>query len=308
MGEDIIQTLGLRKDGLFTAKASFDRPNLKFFFRPRIHSDFSDLLPVLEKYSKHNDSVIIYVRKKKDCEEIVRYLNLNGKSATFYHASMSNADRSLAHSEFATGKKNILVGTVAYGMGIDSQSVRLVIHFGLASSIESYYQEAGRGGRDGLPAVCLSLVWPKDLEILRFFLSSLSDGIALEIGKAGIAAMEKLAFGSECRRKVILAKFGEIYEKVNCGGCDICLAELGKEGEEKKENVDVTTDAQLVVAIISFLSNATSNSIVACAIGSKSGTKKFPLAAQQSFFGAGSKTRSEDFWKEVIKINVFFFF
>jgi RecQ family ATP-dependent DNA helicase len=217
--EDIIKQLDLSNPRVFIS--SFNRANLSYEVLPKKDS----LKTVVSLLGKHRDeSVIIYCFSRNDTEKMVDNLTKYGYKALPYHAGLS-ADKRSAHQEkFIQDKVHIIVATIAFGMGIDKPDVRLVIHHSLPKSVEGYYQETGRAGRDGLPAECVLLFSYADKFKHDYFIRAIADPI--EQSKAEEKLSHVISYGnnSGCRRKFLLRYFDEDYRMNNCGNCDGCVA------------------------------------------------------------------------------------
>jgi ATP-dependent DNA helicase RecQ len=220
-------------------RASFDRANL--FYEVRAKRDWETQLVQFIK-ERAGQSGIIYRTTRKSVEATASLLNANGIPARAYHAGMENEDRSAVQEAFIRDNCQIIVATIAFGMGIDKADVRYVIHGDLPKNIESYYQETGRAGRDGEPSHCLLLYSPADMVKLRRFLDDVSDANEKQRSLKLLQAMERFAATPQCRRRNLLGYFNETYPHENCGSCDYCLGEF--------QEVDATRDAQIVLSAI----------------------------------------------------------
>ena len=215
--DDIAGALHLHDPAAFVG--SFDRPNLTYRFAPRQRLE-SQIEEILERQT--GESGIIYCIRRRDVEELSARLCEMGYSAAPYHAGLDQRLRQRNQEDFIQDRVNIIVATVAFGMGIDKPDVRFVIHAGLPQSIEHYQQESGRAGRDGLPAECHLFHDYGDYAVWRRLLSAQEEpgkSIALE----KLDNMHATCGASECRRRTILAYFGEEYTKNSCEACDVCL-------------------------------------------------------------------------------------
>ena len=215
---DIQKTLGMTNASVF--KSSFNRPNLYYEVRPKNNNIDKELIKFVK--SQAGKSGIIYCLSRKKVEEITEALQLNGISALAYHAGMDSAIRSENQDRFLMEKVEVIVATIAFGMGIDKPDVRYVIHYDIPKSLEGYYQETGRAGRDGGEGLCIAFYNNKDLQKLEKFMQG-KPVAEQEIGKQLLIETAAYAESSICRRKLLLHYFGEEYTEDNCGNCDNCL-------------------------------------------------------------------------------------
>ncbi|HIF9118135.1 TPA: ATP-dependent DNA helicase RecQ [Photobacterium damselae] len=215
--QDIISRLALEQPHIHLG--SFDRPNIRYTLLEK-YKPLSQLLSYLA--SVRGQCGIIYCNSRKRVEQICEKLCENGLRAAAYHAGMSVNDRSYVQEAFQRDDIHIVVATVAFGMGINKPNVRFVIHHDIPRNIESYYQETGRAGRDGLPAEAVLLYDPADMAWLRRCLDEKPDGATREVEEHKLNAMRDFAEAQTCRRQVLLHYFGQHSEKP-CGNCDICL-------------------------------------------------------------------------------------
>ena len=238
--DDIKKNLGIQDAPDF--KSSFNRPNLYYEVRPKTKDVDKDII----KFIKANPgkSGIIYCLSRKKVEELAEILQTNEISAKAYHAGMDSALRSQTQDDFIMEKIDVIVATIAFGMGIDKPDVRYVIHYDIPKSLEGYYQETGRAGRDGGEGQCIAFYNNKDLQKLEKFL----EGKPLAeqyIGRQLLYETTAYAESSVCRRKLLLHYFGENYDVENCGNCDNCLAP--KKQVEAKEMLEAVIETVLAL-------------------------------------------------------------
>ena len=238
--DDIKKNLGIQDAPDF--KSSFNRPNLYYEVRSKTKDVDKDII----KFIKANPgkSGIIYCLSRKKVEELAEILQTNEISAKPYHAGMDSAMRSQTQDDFIMEKIDVIVATIAFGMGIDKPDVRYVIHYDIPKSLEGYYQETGRAGRDGGEGQCITFYNNKDLQKLEKFL----EGKPLAeqyIGRQLLHETTAYAESSVCRRKLLLHYFGESYDVENCGNCDNCLNP--KKHVEAKELLETVIEAVLAL-------------------------------------------------------------
>ncbi len=238
--DDIKKNLGIQDAPDF--KSSFNRPNLYYEVRSKTKDVDKDII----KFIKANPgkSGIIYCLSRKKVEELAEILQTNEISAKPYHAGMDSAMRSQTQDDFIMEKIDVIVATIAFGMGIDKPDVRYVIHYDIPKSLEGYYQETGRAGRDGGEGQCITFYNNKDLQKLEKFL----EGKPLAeqyIGRQLLHETTAYAESSVCRRKLLLHYFGESYDVENCGNCDNCLNP--KKQVEAKELLETVIEAVLAL-------------------------------------------------------------
>ncbi len=284
---DIQKNLGILDADVF--KSSFNRPNLYYEVKSK-----QDVTKEIIKYIKNNNgkSGIIYCLSRKKVEELAETLKVNGIKALPYHAGMDSATRTANQDKFLMEEADIIVATIAFGMGIDKPDVRFVIHFDIPKSLEGYYQETGRAGRDGGEGNCIAYYSYNDIMKLEKFMQG-KPIAEQEIGKQLLLETVSYAESSVCRRKLLLHYFGEEYQKDNCEACDNCLHPKAQfEGSEAVVNVLET--------ILAVKEKFKADHIANILAGKVTSAIKSYKHHKLEFFGIG-EDKDEKFWNMVIR-------
>lgn len=223
---DIVSQLALRDP--LELVGSFDRPNLTYRVVPR-RNEMQQIEEVLQRHK--GEGGIIYCIRRRDVDEVTAALRRGGHSAVAYHAGLSADERKRAQDAFASERCDIVVATVAFGMGIDRSNVRFVLHIAMPKSIEHYQQESGRAGRDGLEAECVLLFGPGDvMSWVSIFESGSATGTTSEaqlaVSRQQLNAMESYCSRSTCRHRALVEHFGQQFDRDSCGACDVCLGDF----------------------------------------------------------------------------------
>ncbi|MGM9764467.1 MAG: DNA helicase RecQ [Candidatus Cryptobacteroides sp.] len=283
---DILKNLGIPDATVF--KSSFNRPNLYYEIRDKV-----DQKKEIIRYIKQHPDVsgIIYCLSRKKVEELAELLNINGIKALPYHAGLDAKTRAENQDKFLMEEVDVIVATIAFGMGIDKPDVRFVIHYDIPKSIEGYYQETGRAGRDGKESQCIAFYSYKDIQKLEKFMQG-KPIAEQEIGKQLLLETVAYAESNSCRRKLLLHYFGEEYTQENCGCCDNCL--------HPKKQFDGHEEMCLVIELIKALPERFKAEHLANILaGENNSLIKSYRHDKLEFFGAG-KEHSAKFWNAVI--------
>ena len=283
---DIIKNLGIPDATVF--KSSFNRPNLYYEIR-----DKSDPKRDIIKFIRQNPgkSGIIYCLSRKKVEELAELLNINGIKAAPYHAGLDARTRAENQDKFLMEEVDVIVATIAFGMGIDKPDVRFVIHYDIPKSIEGYYQETGRAGRDGKEGQCITFYSYKDIQKLEKFMQG-KPIAEQEIGRQLLMETVAYAESNSCRRKLLLNYFGEGFEVENCGACDNCL--------HPKKKFDGREEMAMVIELILTLPERFKTEHLANILaGVSNSIVKSYHHDRLELFGAG-KDHSIRFWSAVI--------
>ncbi len=280
---DVLSQLDLREPQIFAS--SFDRPSLTYSVEPKTEA-FSALLGLVRKHQ--GESVIVYCLSRRATEDTARSLSEQGFRAESYHGGMEPNDRRDVQERFIRDQLPIVVATIAFGMGIDKPDVRLVVHYDMPKSVEGYYQETGRAGRDGMPSECVLFYAPGDRAKHEYFINQLEDDDEKERARDRVRRMLDFCTLTTCRRKYL----GEEWPGTNCGSCDVCLS--------PRESYDATESTQMLLsAVVRTGQRFGAAHVINVLRGSKSkpvekwGHHELPL------FGIG-KQRSESEFRDIV--------
>ena len=288
--QDIVVNLGLRRPDIFIS--SFNRPNLDYEVRAKVAKDQTIKGIVKFIHENRGKSGIIYTLNRKTTEELSEILKVNGISAGAYHAGLDSKLRAERQDMFLNEDMQVIVATIAFGMGIDKPDIRFVIHYNIPKSLENYYQETGRAGRDGMEGKCVLYYSHKDVSKLEHFLrdKQLSER---EVGSQLIDEMVAFAESGQCRRKVLMKYFGEDYTIENCGRCDNC--------NHPKERIEAKTGAVTILKVVKALDERfASDYVVNIVIGRLIPQIKMYRHDELDVFASGND-EPEHYWTSLIR-------
>ena len=281
--QDIIQRLQLQEATIHIA--SFDRPNIRYTVLEK-QKPFIQLTHFLKDHQ--NECGIIYCLSRKRVEEVAQKLKESGFQALAYHAGLPAKERQWAHTAFQQDQANIIVATIAFGMGIDKPNVRFVVHYDLPKNIEGYYQETGRAGRDSLPSEALLLYGLSDIALIKSLLQNNQNENQLRIEQHKLNCMTAFAEAQTCRRRVLLNYFNETLDQ-DCGNCDVCL--------NPPETFDGTIPAQKALSCVYRVNQGYGLNYVVDILRGKEDARIQRLGHQHlSTYGVGKDTPQEEWY------------
>ncbi|MDO4214356.1 MAG: DNA helicase RecQ [Bacteroidales bacterium] len=285
---DIKKNLGIVDAQEFCS--SFNRPNLYYEVRPKTKDIDRDIIKFIKQHS--GKSGIVYCLSRKKVEELAEILQANEINARAYHAGMDTITRSQTQDDFIMERIDVIVATIAFGMGIDKPDVRFVIHYDIPKSLEGYYQETGRAGRDGGEGLCIAFYTSKDLQKLEKFMEG-KPVAEQDIGRQLLQETAAYAESSVCRRRLLLHYFGESFDVDNCGNCDNCL--------HPKKQIDAKDSLVMVLDVVQLLKeNFKSDYLVDFLIGKETTNIQSHLHDELEEFGCGEE-HDLKYWNAVIR-------
>lgn len=297
--DDIINVMNMKNCTLI--KTSFDRPNLKIHVKLQSHNTHNEIIDIIKK---SNGPCIVYCVTKLDTENMALTLNAAGISSKAYHSGLNNALRKNIQTEFMNGEYTCIAATIAFGMGINKSNIRTVIHYGCPQSIESYYQEIGRAGRDGLESNCFMFYKQKDFIIQQKFINDIKDLKYKTVRMNLLHVISKYVNLNTCRREYILNYFGEQSKKNNCNNCDNCVDEF-----KKINNNDELKLFQVLTTILDINANfntAYGMSIITLILKGSTSKKLKNWMKNLTYYGAMKNLKLSDinnFIHQVIDMN-----
>ncbi len=285
---DIKKNLGMTNVKEF--KSSFNRPNLYYEIRNKTKNVDKDIIRFIKQHP--GKSGIIYCLSRKKVEELAEILRANDINARPYHAGMDSVTRSQTQDDFIMERIDVIVATIAFGMGIDKPDVRFVIHYDIPKSLEGYYQETGRAGRDGGEGLCITYYTYKDLQKLEKFMEG-KPVAEQDIGRQLLSETAAYAESSVCRRKFLLHYFGEEYQEDNCGNCDNCL--------HPKAKVDATEQLRDLLRVVQAVKeHFKADYVIDLLTGRETDEVVAHKHADMECFGCGDD-HDEKFWNAVVR-------
>ena len=288
--DDIQKTLGMSNALVF--KESFNRPNLFYEVRPKVNID-KEIVKFINQHK--GKSGIVYCLSRRKVEEFAQLLQVNGINALPYHAGLDQKTRVANQDKFLMEECDVIVATIAFGMGIDKPDVRFVIHYDIPKSLESYYQETGRAGRDGGEGICLAFYDPKDIEKLEKFLAQ-KPVSEREIGLQLLNEVVGYAETSMSRRQYILYYFGEQFDPINGAGAQMCDNSVNP-----PKLKDATKELKLVLKLVKDLEEKfKTKDLISVIVGKENSVTKSYKLETTKHFGFG-KNEAENFWKSIIR-------
>lgn len=288
--DDIQKTLGMSNALVF--KESFNRPNLFYEVRPKVNID-KEIVKFINQHK--GKSGIVYCLSRRKVEEFAQLLQVNGIDALPYHAGLDQKTRVMNQDKFLMEECDVIVATIAFGMGIDKPDVRFVIHYDIPKSLESYYQETGRAGRDGGEGICLAFYDPKDIEKLEKFLAQ-KPVSEREIGLQLLNEVVGYAETSMSRRQYILYYFGEQFDPISGAGAQMCDNSVNP-----PKLKDATKELNLVLKLVKDLEEKfKTKDLISVIVGKENSVTKSYKLETTKHFGIG-RNEAENFWKSIIR-------